>query len=259
MISVIKEEDLRILPWIRPTNLYLKHLYANKNAMHLFDETYFNESLNCELLSINTSPIAIDILQKNPYLINWNLLSSNESAIELLQQNMDKINWMYLSKNTNPNAIPLLEEYVKNAKIRDEQDIECTLDKYGQEIYGHYQYWMRTWIYSNPNALHLFHEDKNQWNYFHLCSNTNSEIIEFIDQLIDTDSPNSSQLCWASLSSNPAAIDILKKNPDKIIWNQLSRNPEAIDMLENNPYNIDWFMLSENPGIFMEEYSYVLK
>tara|TARA_X000000950_G_scaffold85310_1_gene107369 strand:+ start:6975 stop:7379 length:405 start_codon:yes stop_codon:yes gene_type:complete len=52
------------------------------------------------------------------------------------------------------------------------------------------------------------------------------------------------------LSSNPAAIHLLKQNPEKINWCNLSKNPAAIRLLEENPEKIYWYYLSENPAIF---------
>ena len=54
--------------------------------------------------------------------------------------------------------------------------------------------------------------------------------------------------CWIVLSSDPLAIDLLKKYPEKIIWEELSRNPAAIALLEQYPENIHWTSLSANPN-----------
>lgn len=36
---------------------------------------------------------AVDFLERNPELINWNGLSLNPNAIKLLEENTDKIDW----------------------------------------------------------------------------------------------------------------------------------------------------------------------
>ena len=59
---------------------------------------------------------------------------------------------------------------------------------------------------------------------------------------------NPDQIDWESLSSNPAAIQILEDNPHLIEWSALSSNPAAIHLLEANPDQIDWFILNENPA-----------
>jgi hypothetical protein len=51
---------------------------------------------------------------------------------------------------------------------------------------------------------------------------------------------------WKTLSSNPNAIELLKKNKNKINWEFLSRNPNAIELLKENQHKINWLYLSEN-------------
>lgn len=53
-------------------------------------------------------------------------------------------------------------------------------------------------------------------------------------------------ICWESLSLNPAAIPYLKKNIDKIDWPNLCCVPEAIDLIRENQDKIDWEELSGN-------------
>ena len=52
----------------------------------------------------------IDILEKNPELIEWHGLSQNPYAIPLIEKNPDKINWETLAKN--PNGLHLFEPYL---------------------------------------------------------------------------------------------------------------------------------------------------
>ena len=54
---------------------------------------------------------AINLLEKYPEKINWDLLSFNPNAIHLLEKNPDKNNWYYLYENKN--AIYLLEKIRK--------------------------------------------------------------------------------------------------------------------------------------------------
>ena len=56
------------------------------------------------------------------------------------------------------------------------------------------------------------------------------------------------KLDWASLSSNPNAIELLKNNPTKIVWWKLSSNPNAIELLHENQTRINWQYLSRNPN-----------
>ncbi len=51
------------------------------------------------------------------------------------------------------------------------------------------------------------------------------------------------EMNWEFLSSNPAAMDLLKNNINKICWWQLSNNPAAINLLESNLDKIIWLEL----------------
>ena len=52
----------------------------------------------------------IDILEKNPELIEWNGLCENPYAIPIIEKNLDKINFESLAKN--PNGLHLFEPYL---------------------------------------------------------------------------------------------------------------------------------------------------
>ena len=66
-------------------------------------------------LSKNPLPEAMKILKNNFNKIDWVWLSYNSSdeAIQLLKENPDKINWNMLSANTNPKVLELLEKNQK--------------------------------------------------------------------------------------------------------------------------------------------------
>ena len=57
----------------------------------------------------NPSEGAMQLLEKNPDIIDWKYLSISTSkcAIQLLEKNPDKIDWWYLSENTSEGAIRL--------------------------------------------------------------------------------------------------------------------------------------------------------
>ncbi len=59
---------------------------------------------------------------------------------------------------------------------------------------------------------------------------------------------NLNKICWQELSTNPAAISILEYYPDKINWAELSTNPAAIFLLKKNPNRIDWGRMLMNPA-----------
>ena len=54
------------------------------------------------------------------------------------------------------------------------------------------------------------------------------------------------KLDWKFLSTNPNAIDLLKKYPKNINWKYLSSNTNAIELLKANPEKINWSILSFN-------------
>jgi hypothetical protein len=79
-----------------------------------------------------------------------------------------------------------------------------------------------------------------------ICGNPNS--IDFIEDLISIDPLFIDQLSWNDLSSNPNAINFIKKFPNKIHWPSLCRNnhPEAVKMILENPDKISWSDLNLN-------------
>jgi len=136
-------------------------LHSN-NASWALDllEKYFedeNSKKYWEYLSKNTSPRAIDILEKNFDKICWHTLSANNSlrALDLLEKNKDKISLNMLVRNESIRAIKLIEEMDK-MRILNEID----------------------WIFfsRNPYAINIIKKYSNKINYISLSKN--SEIFE---------------------------------------------------------------------------------
>jgi hypothetical protein len=80
-------------------------------------------------------------------------------------------------------------------------------------------------------TLRPFFEERRsliQWN--HLCKNSNSKIIDFLEVNLD-------KINWYELSANCVAMPLLLQHPDKIYWPFLTKNthPDAIALLELNP------------------------
>jgi hypothetical protein len=130
-----------------------------------------------------------------------------------MKMNSTKINWAYLSEN--PMAIPLLKKYA----------------------------------------------DLIRWD--HLPDNTNINAIPLLKKQNNED-PDS--IDWEKLSRNPFAIDLLDNNKDRIVWMALSSNPGAMELikkrieyeekLKKKDYavlsnKIDWDILAANSSIFM--------
>ena len=86
-----------------PEDIYMISRDDNKNRME-----FKLRRLNWPLLSLNPIEAAIELLEKHPDKIDWNMASFNSGAIHLLEQNPDKVNWRNVSINSS--AIPLLEK-----------------------------------------------------------------------------------------------------------------------------------------------------
>jgi hypothetical protein len=143
------------------------------------------------------------------------------------------------------------------------------------------------WIYlcRNPNAGQLLEQNIDQIDWENLSSNSSPRAIRILEQHIlhPLHSLHSDKINWSYLSSNPGAVDLLKKHQANVhwrelagnpcpraihllehyvtyrpketykpeysreVWDILSENPSAIHILEANPDKIDWYGLSENP------------
>ena len=65
---------------------------------------------------------------------------------------------------------------------------------------------------------------------------------------------NIDKISWDRLSTNPNAIDLLKKYPQFINWDLLTINENASDIIQDNIDKINWYWISENPVIFEIDY-----
>ena len=143
------------------------------------------------------------ILENNPHLIDWILLSSNQYAIDILEKNIDKICWHSFSCNPHPRAIELLEKNIDNIiwsnifENENEKIIEL-VDKYYDRII---------------NFIDIQKVSS--------CSTAINVILKNIDK-ID----------WDELSYNPhpKAIELLEKNIDKINWYYFTYNKNTFHL-----------------------------
>ena len=99
------------------------NLSTNTNAIELLKE--HKDKIHWTLLSRNKNAIDLlipkrieeiannyDIIEYDPKMqLSKHLLSTNKNAINMLQQDPDIINWEYISQNTN--AIPIIENRLK--------------------------------------------------------------------------------------------------------------------------------------------------
>jgi len=165
-------------------------------------------------------------------------LSSNKNAIELLSkpENIKYINYKNLSKNINPGAFLL----IKNKIIQEKKLSKTQYEKLDDKI---------SWydLSENPIAVEILELDiyKNDISWEAICNNTNPKVLKLIEKKIKEDRD---ELDWEELSSNPIAINLLKKYSNDIDYSGLSANSsdEAIQLLQKKPKKIDMAMLSAN-------------
>lgn len=208
-----------------------------------------------EFLSANSSDFAIQLLTQFPKNINWYYLSQNsaDGAIDLLDQNPGRIYPYPLAKNTNPRAKRLFEKY--------------SVKKYWSALCANTADYALDWLEANPDnidwytlsrnpsprALALLENNRGRIHMRKLCSNPSDRAIKILPQVY----------CgYATLSSNPAALDILLQYPDKINWNRFSANPSpgAIQYLIDHPDKIrwDWMFMNTSDLVvpLLREYIY---
>jgi hypothetical protein len=204
----------------------------------IFKYQYLIDKVINNRVSISHHPNSIYILNKNPQLIDWYLLSKNPNAIHLLEKNLDKVNWNILS--TNPAAIHILEHnvdkicwYELSANPNAIKILEKNIDKI---------HWPK--LSSNPNAINLLEANPDKIYWYFIVSNTNPNAINLIEKNLD----KLEDIDWFTLSKNPNAIAIIEKNMDKISWISLSLNPNAIHILETNLDKVNWINITHNPN-----------
>jgi hypothetical protein len=71
----------------------------------------------------------------------------------------------------------------------------------------------------NPMAIQFLEQNRPIIHCSYLVANPNPEAMELLKEKRKR---TLNQICWFTLSSNPAAIKLLTQNQDKIDWSQLS-------------------------------------
>jgi hypothetical protein len=112
-----------------PNDVNWFYLSRNPAAVDILKQ--YPDKINWFSFSINTSPLAIELIEQNLNKVDWDMLALNKSALHILKQYPENINWNSLSQNPSEEAIQLLHQ---------------NPDKI-------------TWsILSNPSAIHLIEE-----------------------------------------------------------------------------------------------------
>jgi hypothetical protein len=225
--------------------------------------------------------------------LRWDILVYNYNAIDLLDANPDMIEWENLPSNTNKEGVAsLIRKYVfgnpKYKKFANDIDwaqlssnpfaidlLETIIKAGGADPTNNRVDWYL--LCKNPAAIHILSDPKHlkliEWAS--LSSNPSAialladkwreeKQIKAVDvKQYDDMRNNGNIVAWNILSRNPNAIDLLRKkireerkmtpvdydkleDNEKIAWNNLCENPEAIALLEKSPDKIVWFNLSAN-------------
>jgi hypothetical protein len=152
------------------------------------------KNIDYGLLSGNTNPGAIPLLENEYSKIDWKLLSKNPNAIHLLKRfgSQRKIDWYNLARNPNPEVIPLIEKNLDRLFDVDDWFFE---------------------LCRNPNFIPLLeknpdiiHED-NKDSLYGLSLNPNPDAIPLIFKNLD----KFDKFAWSFLGENPNFIEIMMK------------------------------------------------
>jgi|694.fasta_scaffold09537_17 hypothetical protein len=140
--------------------------------------------------------------------------------------NLNNLDWDYLSSNPNSIAIYLLSQNIEK------------INKYSLSENKN----IKEFTTKNSICFEFIKKHMNKSNGFDIDQIVKkSDDINIFKLFIEI-------INWDYLSSNPYAIEILKKNLNNINWSLLSSNPNAIELLEAYPYKINWDYLSSNPN-----------
>jgi hypothetical protein len=137
--------------------------------------------VNNKMLSSNYSPRIIDILRRNPHMIDWYYLSQNPFAAPLLLENLDKINWEALSSNEGDDCLKILEEYPSNID------------------------WRILSENPSPRAIKILENNLDKIEWFYLWYNVGA--VHIIEQNIHK--LEECEYGWENLSINHNAIHLL--------------------------------------------------
>jgi hypothetical protein len=220
-----------VLPWVEE--------YAPKTAPGE-DDDYVPCEVSYESY-LFANPLAKDLIEARGLEIHWGDLSRNPAhwAVELLETRRNDVDPGELCRNTNPRAIKMLENFDPSFWDRG----YLLANPAAMHLFaGSVMDTHPSWLMWNPNgealikahkvpidypalagnsaswAVEMMKQYPGEINWVALCANRHTWAIEKIREQIRV---NPGKICWANLSANPAAIDILKANRDKItieIW-----------------------------------------
>jgi hypothetical protein len=234
----------KLRDWIPVEKLLWRPLSENENAMNMIEER----------LEIDKD------MSEEQYRINY-LINNDERFIPPGEYNT--VHWGSLS--INKNAIDLIKK-----KIIDEDNLSP--EEYNRLRENDRLDWAAIGLNSNPKAMELLKKKPSKIEWFTLCEQKNAMTF-FInnkfkeEKLIMSRDPNrlfdmhgTKKLDWRMLSSNTAAIDIIKEHlhfedtlplekynyldsGDKVDWWRLAANSKAMPLIK---WLIDNYLQYEN-------------
>ncbi len=176
---------------------------------------------------LSTNPNAIPILEKFPEMVYERGILKNPNALEIIKKMLPKMsktslksNFATIGRNTNPDIIPIIEEYLEK--------YPCIATK---------TFW--TYLSSNPIAIPLLQKNLKNIDWKSLSSNPNG--LQILKE-------HPIKINWKFLSANPHVVPYLEENLDKVNWAELSTNKNAVHLLEKFPKKINWYRIGSNPN-----------
>jgi len=164
IIPILEKYSPIQLPFVK------EMLLENPNALDLVDLDDKYVTCHLHLLAKNTSPRAMQIIEKYVYLLSdvaWENLSANPGAIHIIEKHLDKVDWMALC--SNPSAIHLLLKlpyriywfhFSKNTHPLAIEHMRKNLDKVN---------WQN--LSANPAAIELLKENQDKIAWYWLSKN----------------------------------------------------------------------------------------
>ncbi len=148
---------------------------------------------------------ALEILETNPDIIDWERLSAQPWAKHLIEANMNKADKLTLFGN------PAMMEY-----------IDANMDKV---------HWSSLSL--NPAYIVLLSNNLDKIDWRNLCNNPAA--LHLLEKNIE-------KVCWRELSKHSWALDFIDKHHDEcdIDWIYLASQPWAIELLKKHFYQITY-------------------
>lgn len=197
------------------------------------DETERHKQLDdaAGSMSSNSNPAVIALLSKPKYayLRRWKFLSHNPAAVNLLEAHQDRIDYDQLCKNPKAKSLVQTLGHLSKSQLRF---LSQNQSQWAMEMIEPYLKKLKPSLYTsniwrslsaNRFAVHLMEKHPECVDIETAC--LNSKAIHIVKSRLDDPG-----ICWCHLSSNKAAIDLLRANPKKINWISAAYNGNLMQL-----------------------------